>query len=58
VEIIASTELAFLMEINGDIHWIPKSQLLEGGNFDAESEMGDQGELIIPEWLAIEKGLV
>lgn len=58
VVIKAVTDLAFLMEIDGDDHWIPKSQILDGGNFDDDSELGDQGELLIPEWLAIEKGLV
>ena len=34
--------------------WIPKSQI------DDDSEVtkrGDKGELIIPEWLAVERGL-
>ncbi len=40
---------------NGDVTWIPKSQI--HGNSEVY-EFGTDGTLIIPEWLAIEKELV
>ena len=58
VEIMAVTDLALLCKIDGCDWWIPKSQILDGSNFGDDSERGDEGELIIPEWLAIEKEFV
>jgi hypothetical protein len=55
----ATTDLALLLvDADDNEHWIPKSQIDPDGGIDAESEPGDEGELIIPEWLAVEKGLV
>lgn len=58
VKIMAVTDLAILFNVEGCGAWIPKSQILDGSNFGDDSEEGDEGELIIPEWLAIEKDLV
>ena len=58
VEVLRATELALHFELEGEKVWIPKSQILDGSNFGDDSEEGDSGELIIPEWLAIEKELV
>ena len=58
VEILRATDLALHCKIDGEKVWIPKSQILDGSNFGDDSEEGDEGELIIPEWLAIEKELV
>lgn len=58
VKIMAVTELAILFNVDGCGAWIPRSQILEGSNFGDDSEEDDEGELIIPEWLAIEKELV
>ena len=58
VEVLRTPDLALLCKIDGCDWWIPKSQILEGSNFGDDSEEGDEGELIIPEWLAIEKELV
>jgi hypothetical protein len=38
--------------------WVPKSQLCQESEIFAESEEGDAGTLVIPEWLAIDKDLV
>ena len=53
------TDLALLL-VDGDDceHWMPKSKMDPDGGLDKDSEVGDEGELIIPEWLAVEKGLV
>ena len=59
VEVKAVTDLALLIDFGADEHtWIPKRQIIDGSNFGDDSEVGDEGELIIPEWLAIEKELV
>lgn len=58
VEVLHATGLALYFELEGEKVWIPRSQILDGSNFGDDSEEGDEGELIIPEWLAIEKELV
>lgn len=45
-----TTEKAYLLEIGGEKVWIPKSQVVR---ID-----WDNGELVIPRWLAEEKGLI
>ena len=55
VEVIRETEFALYVDIDGEHHWIPKSQV------DDESEvfgLGDEGTLKISSWIAQEKGLV
>lgn len=49
VELIHETELAWLMLIEDQEVWLPKSQC----EFDE-----DDGTVLVPEWLAVEKGLV
>lgn len=52
---LRSTEKALLVQIDGEEHWIPHSQI------DDDSEVykaGDAGELVISEWIAKEKKLV
>jgi len=53
VEALRSTDKAVLCDIEGDLIWIPQSQI------DADSEVweqGDSGTLVISEWIAKEKG--
>lgn len=52
--VLKETEAAILIDVDGDEIWIPKSQIHEDSQV---RELGDRGELVIPEWLAIEKGL-
>ena len=50
-----ATDKALLCRIDGKDHWIPQSQI------DDDSEVykeGDEGTLVISEWLATQKGLV
>lgn len=42
----------------GDEFWIPKSQIHRESEITEKSKKGDTGILVIPRWLAIEKGLV
>ncbi len=54
VRALRATERAVLCEIDGDEHWIPKSQI------DDDSEVydaGHEGDLVITEWIATQKGL-
>ncbi len=55
VTVVRETQLAILCKIDGKEEWIAKSQIDE----DSEVyEEGTEGELIISEWLAKEKGLI
>lgn len=47
-----------LVDAGEDEYWIPKSQIALESGIQKDSEPGDKGELILPEWLAVEKGLV
>lgn len=50
---VRETAMAILVEVDDAEYWIPKSQI------DDDSEVyqdGDEGTLVIPEWLASEKG--
>lgn len=51
---IRETEMAVLCEIDGEEHWIPKSQI------DDDSEVYEEdteGTLIVSQWLADQKGI-
>lgn len=55
VKATGATEKAVLCEIDGEEHWIPRSQI------DDDSEVyekGHEGTLVITEWLAIQKDLI
>ena len=55
VKATGATEKAVLCEIDGEEHWIPRSQI------DDDSEVyekGHEGTLVITEWLATQKGLI
>lgn len=54
-QVIDMTNLAIKVTIDGIPYWIPSSQI------DDDSEvwqMGDEGTLILNEWIAKEKGLI
>lgn len=46
-ELVNETELAWLVEYEGKTFWVPQSQCQLKGD-----------ELTIPEWLAIDKGMI
>jgi hypothetical protein len=54
VRIRSETQAALLVAVGKRLIWVPKSQVLEGSEVWAE---GDEGTLVIPEWLAIERGI-
>lgn len=50
-----ATEKAVLCEIDGEDHWIPRSQI------DDDSEVyekGHEGKLVVTRWIAEQKGLI
>ena len=55
VEVVRDTELALLCTIAGARHWIAVSQVLPGSEV---RHAGDRGRLVIPEWLAADRGLL
>ena len=57
VEVLAITILAVLIDHENTKAWIPRSQMLDSDRFE-EFEVGDNFDLLIPEWLAIEKELI
>lgn len=56
-EIEAATEDAILLVIDEEKVWIPRSQILDEEDDDFPVGEGS-GWLEIPEWLALEKGLI
>ena len=54
VTVVRETDLALLCDIEGEEHWIPKSQIHD----DSEVYEDDtEGDLVISAWLAKQKGL-
>ena len=53
VEILKETEKAFLVDLDGEEYWLPKSQILDADEY----REGDEGTLSISAWIAREKGL-
>lgn len=55
VTVVRETDNALLVDIEGKEHWIPKSQI------DDDSEvyaLGTDGDLVVSEWIALQKGLI
>lgn len=52
--VVAETELAYLLEIEGVEVWIPKSQIF----YQDVYERGETGTFTIPEWLAEAKEIL
>lgn len=54
VALLRATDAALLCRIDGEDYWIPQSQI------DDDSEVwraGDEGDLVVSEWIAVQKGL-
>jgi hypothetical protein len=52
---VRATDKAILVRIDGKEHWIPQTQV------HADSEVfseGDEGKLVVTQWIAEQKGLV
>ena len=56
--VVAKTDLALLIEADGEEAWIPFALIDEAASdLGKDSERGDRGLLVIPEWLVEEKGI-
>lgn len=58
VTAIKETDKALLCRIKGEEHWIPKSQITDDSEVYTDQEDGNQGTLVLTEWIAKQKGLV
>lgn len=57
VTLVRKTEAALLVEDeNGEEVWIPLSQVHDDSEIWGDTEIGEKGKLVIPEWLATKKG--
>lgn len=56
--VVRRTESSLLVEYEGEEFFIPFSEISDESEITEDSEPGDTGELIIPEWLAEDRGLV
>lgn len=54
VKVVAATAKAICVEVDDEEHWIPRSRVLDGTEVE---ERGDVGRLVIPAWLARDRGL-
>lgn len=52
---IAQTDRALRVVIDGEKYWIPQKQIHDDSEVYKD---GDEGELVISEWIAKEKGLL
>ena len=53
-EFVAETDMAILLDDGDNEVWLPKSQI----DYDADANVGATIDVTIPEWLAIQEGLV
>lgn len=56
VEVLKETDRAWLCNVDGSEVWIPKSQLLDGSD-DLHDGTDDAFTIVVPMWLAVEKGI-
>jgi len=59
-EFLHETGSAVLVDVEGEEHWIPDSQIDSNSEIyvGCGMERGEMATLIIPEWLAQEKGII
>lgn len=54
-KILNERVLSVLCEIEGEQYWLPKSQLDVERGIGKE---GEEGDLVVAEWIAMEKGII
>lgn len=52
--LIHMTAKAIRVNVDGDEHWLPRSQVI----FDAEAKVGDEIVVEVEDWLARERGFI
>jgi hypothetical protein len=58
VEVVAVSAKAVLVRYEDVEDWVPFSQVLDDSEIYSGCQIGDTGTLVIPEWLAQEKGFM
>jgi hypothetical protein len=58
----ATAKAMLIRDCDGAEHWIPRSQTRdenpEDGGQTTISDKGDEGDLVITEWIATQKGMI
>lgn len=57
VETLRESDKALLVAVDGEEVWIPKSAIHDDSEVYGMLPFGESGTLVIPRWLAEEKGL-
>lgn len=55
--VIRETELAVLVEVDGEEVWIPDSQIDDDSEIYVGAGEGTEGVLVVNDWIAKQKGL-
>ena len=56
VRLVRTTDKALLVEYEGEEIWVPRSQVDDDSEIYSDKQVGETGLLVIPYWLAEEKG--
>jgi hypothetical protein len=56
VVIHATPKALQVMDADHETHWVPRSQICDEGGLNDESQVDEEGDLFLPQWLAEEKG--
>lgn len=56
-EVKAVTDQALLIVVDGDEHWLPKSQIHPDSEMDDDAEKGDSGSVTVTAWWAEKAGV-
>jgi hypothetical protein len=51
-EVLNMSKSAMIVRYLGEKEWIPYSQIAESSDLNNESVRGDEGEMIVTDWLA------
>lgn len=56
VRVVRVTRYALLVADEGVEEWVPLTQIFEGGDISSASKQGATGVMMIPRWLAQDRG--
>jgi hypothetical protein len=57
-KILVPTDRAVKVNVGGDEFWLPFSEIREPDSLEIRASRGEEIDLVIPVWLAKEKGLL
>lgn len=58
VKAFSRSGLAVLVEVDGDDYWFPFSEIREPDELEIRASRGLKIEIVVPAWMAREKGLI